>query len=98
MAAADPALFEVAREGVDDELTVIILATPYFLTKSQVDALGISLALSVVIVTFASYYSSVISMKPFTRDYLELLGILLSVTVALYLFGYFIRVETGITD
>ena len=61
------------------------------------EALGISLALAVVIVTFASYYGSVISMKLFTRDYFELLRILLFVIVALYLFGYFIRVETGIT-
>ncbi len=86
-----------AYTGVSYFITAVILATPYFLTKSQVEALGISLTLAVLIVTFASYYGSVISMKPFRRDYLELLGILLSVTLALYLFGYFIRIETGIT-
>lgn len=83
--------------GVSYFITAVILATPYFLTKSQVEAISVSLTLAVIIVTFASYYSSVISMKPFTRDYLELLGILLGVTVALYVFGYIIRVETGIT-
>ncbi|MGA2199559.1 MAG: ferritin family protein [Nitrososphaerales archaeon] len=83
--------------GVSYFLTALALATPYFLTGSQIDAISVSLVLAVVIVTFASYYSSVISTKPFLRDYLELLGILLCVTVALYVFGYVIRTETGIT-
>jgi VIT1/CCC1 family predicted Fe2+/Mn2+ transporter len=83
--------------GVSYFVTALVLATPYFLTSSQINAIGLSLALAVVIVTFASYYSSVISMKPFLRDYVELLVILFAVTVALYLFGYVIRAETGIT-
>ncbi|MGA2664835.1 MAG: ferritin family protein [Nitrososphaerales archaeon] len=86
-----------AYTGVSYFITAIILASPYFLTASQVYALGSSLGLAIVIVTFASYYGSVISGKPFMRDYLELLLILLAVTVALYLFGSFIRLETGIT-
>ena len=86
-----------AYTGVSYFITAIILAAPYFLSGSQVYALGLSLSLAVLIVTFASYYGSVISTKPFLRDYLELLGILLGVTVALYLFGSFIRLETGIT-
>lgn len=91
------AKLSAAYTGVSYFLTALILATPYFLTSSQINAIGLSLTLAVVIVTFASYYSSVISMKPFLRDYVELLGILLAVTVALYLFGYVIRAETGIT-
>ncbi|MGD0637395.1 MAG: ferritin family protein [Nitrososphaerales archaeon] len=91
------AKLSAAYTGISYFVTALILATPYFLTSSQFNAIGLSLTLAVVIVTFASYYSSVISMKPFLRDYVELLGILLAVTVALYLFGYVIRVETGIT-
>jgi VIT1/CCC1 family predicted Fe2+/Mn2+ transporter len=86
-----------AYTGVSYFITAIVLATPYFLTGSQIFALGSSMALAVIIVTFASYYGSVISTKPFLRDYLELLGILFGVTIALYLFGSFIRYETGIT-
>lgn len=83
--------------GVSYFVTAIILATPYFLTKSQLEAISISLTLAVVIVTFASYYGSVIATQPFLHDYLELLVILFCVTVALYLFGVFIRAETGVT-
>lgn len=86
-----------AYTGISYFITAVILATPYFLTRSQSWALGSSLTLAVLIVTFASYYGSVISGKPFLHDYLELLLMLLCVTVVLYLFGYFIRIETGIT-
>jgi VIT1/CCC1 family predicted Fe2+/Mn2+ transporter len=54
------------------------------------------LVLAVVILALISYYSTVISGKPFARDFLEILLIMFGVTVALYLFGYFIRVSTGI--
>lgn len=83
--------------GVSYFVTAVVLATPYFLTRNMVYALGSSLALAVVIITFATYYSSVISNKPFTRDFLEILGIMFGVTIALYVFGSFIRVATGIT-
>jgi VIT1/CCC1 family predicted Fe2+/Mn2+ transporter len=86
-----------AYTGISYFITAIILATPYFLTGSQLEAISVSLTLAVVIVTFASYYSSIISTKPFMRDYLELLLILFGVTVALYIFGSFIRAETGVT-
>ncbi len=91
------AKLSAAYTGISYFVTALVLATPYFLTGSQIYAIGVSMVLAVVIVTFASYYSAIISTKPFTRDYLELLGILLGVTVALYVFGYVIRAETGIT-
>jgi VIT1/CCC1 family predicted Fe2+/Mn2+ transporter len=83
--------------GVSYFITAIILAAPYFLTPNMIYALGTSLALAVVILALVSYYSTVISDKPFLRDFLEILLIMFGVTVALYLFGHFIRVSTGIT-
>jgi len=83
--------------GVSYFITAVFLATPYFLTRSMVYALGSSLTLAVIIITFATYYSSVISNKPFTRDFAEILGIMLGVTVALYVFGTIIRITTGIS-
>ena len=83
--------------GISYFLTAVILATPYFLTGSMVYALAASLTLAVVIITCATYYSSVISSKPFARDFLEILGIMLGVTLALYVFGDFIGLTTGIT-
>jgi VIT1/CCC1 family predicted Fe2+/Mn2+ transporter len=83
--------------GVSYFITAIILATPYFLFESQVVALSTSLIAAVIIVTLITYYSTVISGKPFTRDFLEITLIMFGVTVALYLFGYFIHVTTNFT-
>ncbi len=83
--------------GVSYFITAIILAAPYFLTPNMIYALGTSLSLAVVILALISYYSTVISGKPFLRDFLEILLIMFGVTVALYFFGHFIRVSTGIT-
>jgi VIT1/CCC1 family predicted Fe2+/Mn2+ transporter len=82
--------------GVSYFITATILAAPYFLTPKMIYALGTSLSLAVVILALISYYSTVISGKPFLRDFLEILLIMFGVTVALYFFGHFIRVSTGI--
>jgi len=83
--------------GVSYFVTAVILASPYFLTKVMAEALAASLLLAILIVALSTYYSSVISAKPFSKDFLEILGIMLGVTVVLFLFGYFIRITTGIT-
>jgi len=83
--------------GVSYFITAVILASPYFLTGSMVYALAASLTLAVVILALTTYYSTVISIKPFARDFLVILGIMFGVTVILYLFGYIVRIETGIT-
>ena len=77
--------------GVSYFVTAVILATPYFLTRDMVYALTSSLTLAVVILTVTTYYSSIISDKPFKRDFLEILGIMFAVTIVLYFFGYFVR-------
>jgi vacuolar iron transporter family protein len=83
--------------GISYFITAVVLATPYFLTKVMLNAISVSLFLAVVILALATYYSSVISFKPFRRDFVEILLIMFGVTVALYLFGTFIREITGIT-
>lgn len=83
--------------GVSYFVTAVVLASPYFLTKVQIEALAVSLTLAVVIVTLTTYYSSIISGRPFTRDFIEIVLIIFGVTVALFLFGYLIRNLTGIT-
>lgn len=83
--------------GVSYFVTAVILASPYFLTKVMVNALSASLLLAVIILAFATYYSSVISGKAFRRDFAEILLIMFGVTIVLFFFGYFIRIETGIT-
>lgn len=90
------ARLSAAYTGVSYFITAVILATPYFLTASMVVALASSLILAVLIMAFTTYYSTVVSGKPFFRDFLEILLILLGVTVALYVFGYIVRIYTGI--
>jgi VIT1/CCC1 family predicted Fe2+/Mn2+ transporter len=82
--------------GVSYFVSAVLLATPYFLTRSMVYALSTSLVLAVVMLALTTYYSTVIANKPFTKDFLEILGVLLGATVALYLFGYVVRIGTGI--
>ena len=82
--------------GVSYFITAIFLAAPYFVTPVMIYALASSTFLAVVILALISYYSTVISGKPFARDFLEILLIMFGVTVALYLFGSFVRIETGI--
>ncbi len=77
--------------GVSYFVTAVVLAAPYFLTKNMLYALSASLSLGVAILALTSYYSSIITTKPFKRDFLEILAIMFAVTVVLYIFGYSVR-------
>ena len=76
-----------AYTGVSYFATALRLASPYFLTDVMAWALGTSLVFAVLLIAFISFYSSVISRKPFTRDFAELTGIMLRATAALYVLG-----------
>ena len=82
--------------GVSYFVSAVLLATPYFLTRNMVYALSVSLGLAVIMLALTTYYSTVIANKPFARDFLEILAILLGATVALYVFGYAVGIETKI--
>jgi VIT1/CCC1 family predicted Fe2+/Mn2+ transporter len=82
--------------GVSYFVSAVLLATPYFLTRNMVYALSVSLGLAVVMLALTTYYSTVIANKPFTKDFLEILAILLGATVALYVFGYAVGIETKV--
>ena len=83
--------------GVSYFVTAVILATPYFLTKVMVNALATSLLFAVVLIAFISFYGAVISGAVFRKDFIEITGIMLGATLALYLLGTAIRYFTGIT-
>ncbi len=82
--------------GVSYFVSAVFLATPYFLTQNMILALSTSLGLAIVQLALTTYYSTVITNKPFTKDFVEILAILLGATVALYAFGYIVHVETNI--
>lgn len=75
----------------------LILAAPYFVTDVMGIALGTSLTFAVILIAFVSFYSSVISGKPFSRDFLEMTGIMFGATVALYVLGTVIHILFHIT-
>ena len=83
--------------GVSYFVTAVVLASPYFLTRSMLTALSASLILAIVIVGFTTFYSSIISDKSFKRDFAEILSILFGTTAVLYILGYVIRFTFGIT-
>jgi VIT1/CCC1 family predicted Fe2+/Mn2+ transporter len=83
--------------GVSYFVTAVILASPYFLTRIMAEALSASLVLAVIIVALTTLYSSIISDKPFRRDFIEILSIMFGTTLVLYVLGYVIRVTVGIT-
>jgi len=73
--------------GVSYFVCAIFLATPYFLTGNMVYALTSSLTVAVILLAITTYYSIVIADKPFARDFLEILLILLVASVVLFVFG-----------
>jgi VIT1/CCC1 family predicted Fe2+/Mn2+ transporter len=74
--------------GISYFVSAVILATPYFFTKSMEFAIVSSLVAGVLIIAFVSYYNFVISEAGFKRNFFELAGIMLAATVALYILGY----------
>lgn len=83
--------------GVSYFITAVVLASPYFLTRIMLTALASSLTLAVFILGLTTFYSSIISEKPFTKDFAEILSILFGATAVLYVLGYVIRMTLGIT-
>jgi VIT1/CCC1 family predicted Fe2+/Mn2+ transporter len=73
--------------GISYFVNALILAAPYFLTGDKYLAIGVSLVLGIFIIAFISYYNSVISEVGFIRDFIELAGIMLGASGALYILG-----------
>lgn len=76
--------------GISYFVTAVILATPYFLTRSMPLALGGSLTLAVVILAVTTWYSVVIQQKTFARDFVEILAILFATTIIVFALGYIV--------
>src|SRR5713226_5024453 len=83
--------------GVSYMFTAIFLALPYFLTGSMVLALGSSLVVGIILVAMMTYYDTVISAKHFARQFVEIAGIILAASLALYIAGTLINQFLGIT-
>jgi vacuolar iron transporter family protein len=78
-------------------VAAVVLALPYFLTRTMFAALAISLALGLVMISFSTWYNSVLSGGRFSRDFAELAAVMLGATLVLYIVGNIVRVAFGIT-
>jgi VIT1/CCC1 family predicted Fe2+/Mn2+ transporter len=78
-------------------VAAVALATPYFLTKQMLSAITLSLVFGLAMIAFVTWYNSVISSSRFVKDFLELAGVMLGATFALFVFGNVIRVAFGIS-
>lgn len=82
--------------GVSYMITAIFLALPYFLTESMAWALGTSLVIGVILVATMTFYDTVISARPFKRQFGEIAGIILAASLALFVIGTFVGQHFGV--
>lgn len=73
--------------GVSYMITAVFLATPYFLTRNMVGALATSLIVGVILVAAMTFYDTVISARPFKRQFGEIAGIILAASLVLFVAG-----------
>ena len=85
-----------AYTGASYFATAVILATPYFLTGTMLNALVASVVAGIALIAFTSFYSSVIAGGVFRKDFTEVTSIMLGATIALYLLGTLIGYLTGL--
>ncbi|MCS6768628.1 MAG: VIT1/CCC1 family protein [Candidatus Nitrosocaldus sp.] len=78
--------------GIAYVVTALLLALPYFLVHDVLEALIISLLISIAILAYIALYSHVLFNRNFFRELGETTGIIFGATLALYAFGEFIRI------
>lgn len=82
--------------GVSYMITAIFLALPYFLTGNMAAALVTSLVVGVILVATMTFYDTVISQRPFKRQFGEISGIILAASVALFFIGTVVGQYLGV--
>lgn len=82
--------------GVSYMITAIFLALPYFLTENMAGALVTSLVVGVILVATMTFYDTVISQRPFKRQFGEISGIILAASVALFFIGTVVGQYLGV--
>ncbi len=82
--------------GVSYMITAVFLALPYFLTRTMTLALGVSLVIGVILVATMTFYDTVISARPFKRQFGEIAGIILAASLALFVVGTLVGQYLGL--
>mgnify|MGYP001401110276 CR=1 FL=1 len=82
--------------GIAYIITVILLVLPYFLIDNIYIALIVMLSIAIVIVLSYTYYITTAKNQPFTRRFLEMAVISLSVAALSFAVGSLLRVLFGV--
>ncbi len=72
-------------------IAVTILITPYLLLNNIYAALGLAVINALILISFFSYYIAVIRNMPFTRKFMEIAPITISVTLLTFGIGLIMR-------
>lgn len=82
--------------GIAYIITVVLLVLPFFLTANFILALGLTLAIVVLIILSFNYYLCTAKDLPFRRHFLEMLSMSLGVTVLSFGVGIAVKHFLGI--
>ncbi|MEM4429512.1 MAG: VIT1/CCC1 transporter family protein, partial [Acidilobaceae archaeon] len=82
--------------GIAYIIAVILLALPYFLTKSMIIAFTASLIVALILIALFTIYGSIVRDRDFKKEFIETTLILLATAIASFLFGVIIGEITGI--
>jgi VIT1/CCC1 family predicted Fe2+/Mn2+ transporter len=82
--------------GIAYVFTVLMLVLPYLLFENLYVCLGLALLAAVIIIAAFNYYVSVAQGKRFTRRFLEMAGLSLSIAALSFGIGYLIRLLFGV--
>ena len=82
--------------GIAYVLTVALLILPYLLLNNEYVCLAISLVTGVAIIALFNYYISVAKGENFSKRFIEMAGLSLSVAAFSFVIGYLIRMWMGI--
>jgi vacuolar iron transporter family protein len=82
--------------GVSYMITAVLLALPYFLTGNMGEALATSLIVGVILVAAMTFYDTVVSARPFKRQFGEIAGIILAASLVLFVAGTLVGQYLGI--
>ena len=82
--------------GIAYILTALLLALPYFIIHDMIEALIVSLLISIGILAYISLYSHILYNRNFFRELGETTAIIFGATIALYVFGGLVGEYLGV--
>lgn len=82
--------------GVAYVLTVLLLIVPFLVLSSAIAAMGVTLAMVLLVILAFSFYTAVAQDLPFVSRFLEMAGLSLGVATVSFGIGYLLRAVLGV--